>query len=80
MKPIPIALVGKEFWERIVDWEFIAAEGTIAARDLKLFRICDTAEEVWEHICDFHADDALRPGANLDEMMGVDDTTTPGLA
>ncbi len=79
MSPIPIALVGEEFWKRIVDWDFIAAEGTISPDDLDLFHICDTAEEVWKHICDFHQDPALYPGANLDEMMGGD-RFTPGLA
>lgn len=79
MKPIPIVLVGEEFWRRIVDWEFIAEEGTIARKDLDLFRICDTAEQAWQHICGFHQDPNLRPGADLNEMMGADDTT-PGLA
>jgi len=79
MKPIPIALVGEEFWRRIVDWDFIAAEGTISPDDLHLVHICDTAEEAWKHICEFHQDPALRPGGDLDEMMGGD-RFTPGLA
>jgi uncharacterized protein (TIGR00730 family) len=85
MKPIPVVLVGDDFWRNIVDWEYIAAEGTISREDLDLFRICDSAEDAWKHICDFHEAPHLYPGADLDEMMGADDLTdlgdtTPGLA
>jgi uncharacterized protein (TIGR00730 family) len=54
MVPIPIVLFGKEFWTRLVDWDFFVSEGVISPEDLQLFRFCETAEEAWKHICDFH--------------------------
>ena len=70
MKPIPIVLVGAEFWNRLVDWDYLALEGTISPEDLDLFQICDTAEEIWAHICAFHEDLHLLPGAHVEEIMG----------
>lgn len=54
MKPIPILLYGREFWERVINFEALAEEGTINASDLELFRWCETAEEGWKHIQEFY--------------------------
>jgi uncharacterized protein (TIGR00730 family) len=54
MKPIPILLYGREFWERVIDFEALAEEGTINPGDLDLFRWCETAEEGWGHISKFY--------------------------
>jgi uncharacterized protein (TIGR00730 family) len=54
MQHIPVILVGREFWERAVDFQFLADEGTIADLDLQLFEIVETAEEAWEIIRKFH--------------------------
>jgi uncharacterized protein (TIGR00730 family) len=45
--PLPILLYGREFWTTVVNFEALAAEGTIAAADLALFHIVETAEEGW---------------------------------
>ncbi|MBN8294357.1 TIGR00730 family Rossman fold protein [Rhodobacter sp. NTK016B] len=50
MKPIPFLLFGRDFWEKIVNWDMLAAAGTISAGDLKLFRIVETADEAIEAI------------------------------
>ena len=54
MKPMPILLFGKEFWNRVINWEAFAEEGTISKTDLNLFRWCETAEEAWGHIAAFY--------------------------
>jgi len=54
MKPMPILLFGKDFWNRVVDFEALAEEGTINHADLDLFRWCETAEEAWGHIAKFY--------------------------
>jgi uncharacterized protein (TIGR00730 family) len=54
MKPMPILLFGKDFWNRVVDFEALADEGTISHADLDLFRWCETAEEAWGHIAAFY--------------------------
>ena len=50
VQPIPVLLFGRVFWERIVNFDALAEEGTISARDLELFKYVDTAEEAWKMI------------------------------
>jgi uncharacterized protein (TIGR00730 family) len=45
--PMPVVLFGRDFWQRIVDFEALVDYGTINAADLDLFDIVDTAEEAW---------------------------------
>ncbi len=47
MKPIPVLLFGKEFWNRVVNFEALAEEGTISPGDVELFRFVETADEAW---------------------------------
>lgn len=49
-RPLPIVLFGKEFWSRIIDFEFLAEEGMISWEDTKLFKIVEKAEDGWDHI------------------------------
>ncbi|TIX51128.1 TIGR00730 family Rossman fold protein [Alteraurantiacibacter aquimixticola] len=62
MKPIPVLLFGKKFWDNIINFEGLVEEGTISADDLDLFKICETADEAWGEICEFYklADDPIR--------------------
>jgi uncharacterized protein (TIGR00730 family) len=48
--PMPIVLVGREYWRRAVDFDFLAAEGVIDPEDLALFSYAETAEEIWDRI------------------------------
>jgi uncharacterized protein (TIGR00730 family) len=48
--PMPIVLVGEAWWRRAVDFDFLAAEGMIARRDLRLFRYAESAREIWSAI------------------------------
>lgn len=50
IKPIPIVLFGKEFWNRVVNFDALVEEGVISAPDLKLFHFVETAEEAWDII------------------------------
>jgi uncharacterized protein (TIGR00730 family) len=54
MKPIPILLFGKEYWDKVVNFAALAEEGVINPEDLDLFRWVETAEEAWDHICRFY--------------------------
>jgi len=47
---IPVLLFGKEFWERVINFNALVEEGTISAKDLDLFRYVETAAEAWEII------------------------------
>ena len=51
--PTPIILVNKEFWTPLVDWiktYFYEKNGSISEKDLDLFHLFDTADEVYEFI------------------------------
>jgi uncharacterized protein (TIGR00730 family) len=50
VSPLPILLFGKEFWERVINFKVLVEEGTISAKDLKLFEYVETAEDAWEII------------------------------
>ena len=54
MQQIPIILFGREYWERVIDFQFLADEGTIADEDIELFQFAETAEEGWAMIRQFH--------------------------
>ncbi|HVR89751.1 MAG TPA: LOG family protein [Novosphingobium sp.] len=58
MKPIPILLFGKEFWNRVINFEAMAEEGVINHADLELFTWVETAEEAWAGIVKFYDLDA----------------------
>jgi hypothetical protein len=53
--PVPVLLVGREYWQSVINFEVLAEEGTIAAADLALFQYVETAEEAWTLIQDFYA-------------------------
>jgi uncharacterized protein (TIGR00730 family) len=43
----PVVLVGREYWQRLVDFDFLLEQGMINAEDLEFFSVVDTAEEAW---------------------------------
>jgi len=52
--PLPIVFVGKNYWKKVVDFDFLAEEGVIDPEDLELFKFVETAEEAWDHIAAWH--------------------------
>jgi hypothetical protein len=58
VKPVPVLLFGREYWERIIRFDELVAEGTIGAADLDLFQYVETAEEAWAAIRDFYGFEA----------------------
>ncbi len=54
--PIPVIFYGKEFWNRVVNFEALCDEGVISPRDLDLFHFCETAEEGWAIVQKFWED------------------------
>jgi len=47
MQAIPIVLFGREYWQRVIDLDFLADQGTVADEDLELLDFAETAEEAW---------------------------------
>ncbi len=54
IKPVPIVLVGEDYWRRAVNVDFLVEEGVIDAEDRELFWYAETAEEIWEGIQQWH--------------------------
>jgi uncharacterized protein (TIGR00730 family) len=54
IEPMPILLFGRQFWERVVDFEELMLEGVISPKDLDLFQFVETAEEAWAEVVAFY--------------------------
>ncbi len=54
MQEIPIIMYGREYWEQVINFQFLADEGTISDEDLQLMRYADTPEQIWRQIAEFH--------------------------
>ena len=59
----PIILVGSKFWEGLIDWikKTLLKQGNISEKDLKLFRVVDTADEAIDHLNKFYSKYLLKP-------------------
>ena len=55
MQEIPIVLFGRAWWERAVDWRFLADEGVVAEEHLELLQWVETPQQAWDAIVRFHA-------------------------
>ena len=54
MQEIPIILYSREYWESIINFQFLADEGVIRDEHMELFQYTETPEETWQVITDFH--------------------------
>ena len=54
IKPLPIVLVGEDYWRRAFDVDFLVDEGVIDAEDRELFWFAETAAEIWDGILHWH--------------------------
>ena len=43
----PILLFGREFWTRLIDFDWLVETGMISPEDVHLFHFVETAEEAW---------------------------------
>ncbi len=48
--PMPVVLIGRDHWSRLLDLEFLVEEGFIDAADLEAIEWAETAEQAWEII------------------------------
>ena len=54
MERVPILLFGKAFWEKAMDLDFLAEQGTISPGDQSIIDFVDTADEAWDIIRRFY--------------------------
>jgi hypothetical protein len=50
IKPIPVVLIGEDYWRRAIDFDFFVTEGVIDPEDRDLFWFAETAHEIWDGI------------------------------
>lgn len=52
MRPVPIVLIGKDYWKDMVKWikKTMLEDGKISKEDLDLFKLVDTAEDAMKYI------------------------------
>ena len=47
---VMVVLVGRDFWERLINWQLLVENGLIGQEDLRLFHYAETAQEAWDLI------------------------------
>lgn len=48
--PLPVLLFGRDYWERLIDFDLLVEEGMINRNDLGIFQFVDDEERAWEII------------------------------
>ncbi len=54
MPRLPVVLVGREFWKRVIDFDYLVDEGFIDSQDVELFERVETAEQIVDVIQAFY--------------------------
>jgi uncharacterized protein (TIGR00730 family) len=54
VRPLPILLFGRDFWNRMVNFEGLAEEGVISPHDLDLIHWSEDADEAWDFVTRFY--------------------------
>ena len=49
-KTMPIVIMGKEFWEEVINFDALVKWGTISEKDLNLFYMTDDVDEAFEYL------------------------------
>ncbi len=51
-RKIPIVLYGREYWQKVIDFQTMIDWGVISAHDTDLMRICDDPKSAFEYLVD----------------------------
>ena len=70
--PVPVILVGEEYWRRVLDPEFLVAEGAIDPEDRELFWYAESAADIWHDILSWYEmkGEPLLPPGSIAEIRG----------
>jgi predicted Rossmann-fold nucleotide-binding protein len=49
-KNLPIVLFGKEYWNKLINFETLVEYGTIDRKDLDLFFLTSSVDDAYEHV------------------------------
>ena len=53
IKPVPVVLVGRDYWQNLINFPYLVAQGAISAEDLELFKLVENANEAFEYLLGF---------------------------
>ena len=51
---LTVVLMGRAFWDRLINWPMLIEEGLISPKDAQIFRYAETAQEAWDIISANH--------------------------
>ncbi len=52
--PVPVIFIGREYWEKLIDFDMLEIEGVIDSEDRELFWFAESATEAWEGMKAWH--------------------------
>ena len=55
MKALPVLLFGREYWESVIDFEALMAEGVIDESEYGIFQYVESPQQAWQIIQEFYA-------------------------
>jgi uncharacterized protein (TIGR00730 family) len=53
-KPVPIVLFGSDYWQQLINFDFLVDQGVISPNDVKLFEYVDAPADAWDAIKRFY--------------------------
>jgi uncharacterized protein (TIGR00730 family) len=56
VRPLPILLFGRDYWNKVVNFDAMVEEGVIAPHDLDLIHWSEDADEAWDFVSRFYED------------------------
>ena len=54
MQDLPVVLYGRDFWEKVVNFQYLVDSGMISSQDLNLFHYAETPKEGLQFIKDYY--------------------------
>jgi uncharacterized protein (TIGR00730 family) len=61
VRPLPILLFGRDYWNRVINFDAMVEEGVIAPHDLDLIHWSEDAGEAWDFVTRFYAEHPAPP-------------------
>jgi len=61
-KEMKVIVYGKDFWQRVINFDLLIEDGVISKNDMKLFDFCDTVDDAFEKITTYFKKHYLKNG------------------
>ncbi len=50
IQPMPVVLVGRDYWQRLIDFPFLIEQGAVSQEDVDLIHWADSSHEAFDHL------------------------------